>query len=50
VWLPLTYALDAVNRSMGLDDLCPFTLAEPVIEKLRFVHRPVQEYARPLVG
>ena len=37
-WLPLTYALNAVNRSMGRDDLYPFTLAEPVIEKLEFVH------------
>ena len=26
-WLPLTYALNAVNRSMGHDDLYPFTLA-----------------------
>jgi hypothetical protein len=41
-WLPLTYALNAVNRSMGADDLYPFTLAEPVIEKLRFVHNQVQ--------
>ncbi|HEX3830901.1 MAG TPA: putative zinc-binding metallopeptidase [Solirubrobacteraceae bacterium] len=49
-WLPLTYALNAVNRSMGLDDLYPFTLAEPVIEKLRFVHGRVQQYARPLAG
>jgi hypothetical protein len=37
-WLPLTYALNAVNRSMGRDDLYPFTLAVPVIDKLRFVH------------
>jgi hypothetical protein len=41
-WLPLTYALNAVNRSMGRDDLYPFTLAEPVIGKLTFVHRRVQ--------
>lgn len=49
-WLPLTYALNAVKRSMGLDDLYPFTLAEPVIAKLRFVHGRVQEHTRPLVG
>jgi hypothetical protein len=42
-WLPLTYALNAVNRSMGLDDLYPFTLATPVIDKLEFVHERVQE-------
>jgi hypothetical protein len=37
-WLPLTYALNAVNRSMGRDDLYPFTLAPAVIDKLSFVH------------
>ena len=37
-WLPLTYALNAVNRSMGREDLYPFTLAQPVIDKLTFVH------------
>jgi hypothetical protein len=37
-WLPLTYALNAVNRSMGRDDLYPFTLAPTVIDKLTFVH------------
>jgi hypothetical protein len=40
-WLPLTYALNAVNRSMGRDDLYPFTLAPVVIEKLSFVHERV---------
>ncbi|MDP9118368.1 MAG: putative zinc-binding peptidase [Actinomycetota bacterium] len=37
-WLPLTYALNAVNRSMGKDDLYPFVLPPMVLEKLRFVH------------
>jgi hypothetical protein len=37
-WLPLSYALNAVNRSMGRDDLYPFTLAPTVIDKLAFVH------------
>ena len=41
-WLPLTYALNAVNRSMGRDDLYPFRLPEPVIDKLRFVHDRVR--------
>jgi hypothetical protein len=49
-WLPLTYALNAVNRSMGRDDLYPFTLATPVIDKLRFVHDRVQEAAVAPVG
>jgi hypothetical protein len=37
-WLPLTYALNAVNRSMGANDLYPFVLAPKVLDKLRFVH------------
>jgi len=41
-WLPLTYALNAVNRSMGHEDLYPFTLAPTVIEKLAFVHERVR--------
>jgi hypothetical protein len=37
-WLPLTYALNAVNRSMGLEDLYPFTLGPKVMDKLSFIH------------
>jgi hypothetical protein len=44
-WLPLTYALNAVNRSMGFSDLYPFVLAPEVLTKLRFVHDLVA--ARP---
>jgi hypothetical protein len=37
-WLPLTYAVNSLNRSMGQPDLYPFVLAPAVVEKLRFVH------------
>jgi hypothetical protein len=37
-WLPLTYAMNSMNRSMGLGDLYPFVLGAPVIEKLSFIH------------
>jgi hypothetical protein len=37
-WLPLTFAVNSLNRSMGQPDLYPFTLAPSVIEKLAFVH------------
>jgi hypothetical protein len=40
-WLPLTYALNSLNRSMGHDLVYPFVLAAPVIEKLDLVHRIV---------
>jgi hypothetical protein len=43
-WLPLTYALNAVNRSMGANDLYPFVLAPTVLGKLRFVHDLVQAH------
>ncbi len=36
-WLPLTYALNALNRSMGAGDLYPFVLSAPIIEKLELV-------------
>ncbi len=41
-WLPLTYALNAVNRSMGQDDLYPFVLSAAVVAKLGLVHRAVR--------
>ena len=41
-WLPLTYALNSLNRSMGHDHVYPFVLPGPVIEKLGLVHRIVQ--------
>jgi hypothetical protein len=41
-WLPLTYALNAINRSLGEADLYPFVLAPPVIEKLAFIDGLVQ--------
>lgn len=37
-WLPLSYALNAVNRSMGADDLYPFVLSPVVMTKLGIVH------------
>jgi len=37
-WLPLTLALNSLNRSMGLIDPYPFVLVDDVIAKLRFVH------------
>ncbi len=37
-WLPLSYALNAVNRSMGKGDLYPFLLTPAVIAKLALVH------------
>ncbi|MFI7664389.1 putative zinc-binding metallopeptidase [Nocardia sp. NPDC049526] len=38
LWLPLAWSLNMVNRSMGHDDLYPFVLPDPVLEKMRLVH------------
>lgn len=45
-WLPLSYALNALNRSMGTDDLYPFVLPHPVIAKLGLIHRLVSQQAQ----
>jgi hypothetical protein len=41
-WMALTYALNSLNRGMGLQDLYPFVLSPPAIEKLRFVHETIR--------
>lgn len=41
-WFSLSYVLNSLNRSVGMQDPYPFTLSTPVIEKLRFVHRVVR--------
>jgi hypothetical protein len=40
-WVPLTIAINCVNRSMDQPDLYPFVLSPPVIDKLQFVHEIV---------
>jgi len=44
-WLPLTFAVNSLNRSMGQPDLYPFILSMPVIDKLAFIHDLIRERA-----
>jgi len=37
-WLPLTFAVNSLNRSMGQPDLYPFVLSPVVVAKLAFIH------------
>jgi hypothetical protein len=37
-WLPIEFATNSMNRSMGLTDLYPFLLSPRAIEKLGFIH------------
>lgn len=38
-WLPLSWALNQINRSMGHQDLYPFVLPPTVLDKMRYVHQ-----------
>ena len=37
-WLPLTYAVNSLTRSMGLADFYPFVLTPAILRKLSFIH------------
>ena len=37
-WLPITFTVNGLNRSMGQPDLYPFVLAPRTIAKLGFIH------------
>jgi hypothetical protein len=41
-WLPMTFAVNSINRSMGIDDLYPFVISPQVIEKLKVVHHVIR--------
>jgi len=43
MWLPLSWGLNMVNRSMGRDDVYPFVLPVPVLAKMRFIHTIIDE-------
>ncbi len=45
-WVPLTVALNSLNRSMGQPDLYPFALSPTAVDKLRFIHQIIQEGPR----
>ena len=49
-WLPLTYAMNSLNRSMGQPDLYPFVLSETVIGKLGFIHDLLRRVSRDGAG
>ena len=42
-WVPLTVALNGVNRSMGQHDLYPFVLNETVMRKLEYIHDLIRD-------
>jgi hypothetical protein len=44
-WLPLTFAFNSINRSMGVSDLYPFVLGAPSILKLSYVYKKIHHHS-----
>ncbi len=42
-WLPLSRFLNSMGRSLGQGDAWPFVVADPVLDRLAFVHQTVRE-------
>lgn len=49
VWVPLSVALNQINRSMGKGDVYPFVIPAPVLDKLDFVAGLAGHADRPAV-
>ncbi len=47
-WMPLTFAFNSINRSMGAEDLYPFVLGPPTMLKLDYVYNRIHQ--RPPLG
>jgi len=46
-WIALTFAVNSINRSMGLRDLYPFVLGPQAVAKLTFVQQQIMAVAKP---
>jgi hypothetical protein len=40
-WIQFTIGLNALNRSMGMQDAYPFVLTDKVKQKLAFIHQVI---------
>lgn len=45
-WLPVTFAVNSLNRSMGHLDLYPFVLTPAVLDKMAFILKSIHEDAQ----
>ena len=41
LWFPLTFAMNSLNRSMGLRDIYPFLITNGVKQKMKFIHEVI---------
>jgi hypothetical protein len=49
-WIPLTLAMNNLNRSMGHDDFYPFVVPPAAVKKLAFVHDAIRDRTRARVS
>lgn len=42
-WLPVSFAINSLNRSMGVPDAYPFVVSMTVVEKMKFIHKLIVE-------
>jgi hypothetical protein len=49
-WLPLTFAVNSLNRSLGQPDLYPFVLSPPIVGKLGYIHNLIHPQAGGVKG
>ena len=42
LWFPLTFAMNSLNRSMGLRDIYPFVITPVVKNKMKFIHEVIR--------
>jgi hypothetical protein len=49
-WLPLCFAVNSLNRSMGQPDLYPFVISPAVIAKLDFIRGLVRGWSEQVIG
>ncbi|PZX54563.1 hypothetical protein LV84_02716 [Algoriphagus ratkowskyi] len=38
-WAPISFAINSLNRSMGIPDAYPFVVSPAVVDKMKFIHR-----------
>lgn len=41
-WIPLSFVMNSLNRSMGMKDSYPFVINEAVKNKLKFIHETIR--------
>lgn len=46
-WMPLSFVMNSLNRSMGMKDSYPFVINDAVREKLRFIHETIKGAGNP---